>query len=60
MELWATGFNAWGQLDFEVLETGPRDLKAFKCILTDDRVEILCTALSATLGKPYECLPMLC
>lgn len=54
MELWASGFNAWGQLDFELPQTGPRDLKAFKCILRDERIEILCTSLSATLGKPLD------
>ncbi|KUJ18274.1 RCC1/BLIP-II protein [Mollisia scopiformis] len=52
MELWASGFNAWGQLDFEeVPGIGHRDLKEFKCILTDKRIEIVRTTLSATLVK---------
>lgn len=52
MELWASGFNAWGQLDFEELpETAPRDLKEFKCILRDEYIEIIRTTLSATLGR---------
>lgn len=54
MELWASGFNAWGQLDFEQLpETEHRDLKEFKCILKDERIELVRTTLSATLGKRW-------
>lgn len=53
MELWASGFNAWGQLDFEELpETRPGDLKEFKCILRQEHIETVRTTLSATLGKP--------
>lgn len=51
-ELWATGFNAWGQLDFEeASESAPRDLKEFKCILKDESsIEVIHTTLSASLG----------
>ncbi|KAF8856482.1 RCC1/BLIP-II [Acephala macrosclerotiorum] len=52
MELWATGFNAWGQLNFEQLPgTEDRDLKEFKCILRDERIDLVRTTLSATLVK---------
>lgn len=52
MELWASGFNAWGQLDFDkVPGSFPRDLKEFRCIMTEERIEVVCTSLSATLGK---------
>jgi hypothetical protein len=51
MELWASGFNAWGQLDFESTPSLPSDLKAFKCILQYKQIELLLTTESATLGK---------
>ncbi len=52
MELWANGFNAWGQLDLgEVQEGDPRDLKEFKCLLSDPHIEVLWTSLSAILIK---------
>lgn len=53
MELWASGFNAWGNLDFSRGEARvePRDLKAFKCVLRDKSIRILRTRVSATLGK---------
>jgi hypothetical protein len=70
MELWASGFDAWGQLAFEEPETAPRDLQDFKCVLRDEAIEIIRTTLSATLGRScfpsyfvhipdYSCLPML-
>ncbi|PVH89350.1 RCC1/BLIP-II [Cadophora sp. DSE1049] len=50
MELWASGFNAWGQLDFSG-ENGldSWDVKTFKCVLEDKQIEILRTSISATL-----------
>ncbi len=57
MELWASGFNAWGQLDFELSAPaagspeGIRDLSSFKCILRDKHIEIIQASLSAVLGK---------
>jgi hypothetical protein len=54
MELWACGFNAWGQLSFEdVVEEEPRDFHSFKCILKDKNIEILRTTLSQTLGMAW-------
>jgi hypothetical protein len=51
MELWATGFNAWNQLQLEgELPAQPRDLQAFKSVLKDEQIEILRMSLSATLG----------
>ncbi|KAH9212492.1 regulator of chromosome condensation 1/beta-lactamase-inhibitor protein II [Leptodontidium sp. 2 PMI_412] len=50
MELWASGFNAWGQLDFsEGKGLDSRDLKTFKCVLRDKHIEILRTSISAAL-----------
>ncbi|KAH7351074.1 regulator of chromosome condensation 1/beta-lactamase-inhibitor protein II [Rhexocercosporidium sp. MPI-PUGE-AT-0058] len=50
MELWASGFNAWGQLDFsEGKGLDSRDLKTFKCVLRDKHIEVLRTSISATL-----------
>jgi len=52
MELWATGFNAWGQLDFQGESfLAPADLRTFNCILRSKHLEMLRTSLSATLGK---------
>lgn len=52
MELWASGFNAWGQLDFQdQSSTQYRDLKNFRCVYQDECIEILRTTLSATLSK---------
>jgi hypothetical protein len=61
MELWASGFNAFGQLDFanagSLSSDGmpeqdfmPKDLNQFECILSDKEVDVLKTSLSATLG----------
>ncbi|CZT41510.1 uncharacterized protein RSE6_01255 [Rhynchosporium secalis] len=51
MELWVSGFNAWGQLNFSDDGDGleSRDLKPFKCVLQDEKIELLRTSLSATL-----------
>jgi len=52
MELWAQGFNAWNQLEFEKEPAhNPRDLDEFQCLLVDESIEVLRTSLSATLGK---------
>jgi len=52
MELWACGFNAWGQLQIEGdLPSDPHDLHAFQLLLEDRSIEILKTAVSATLSK---------
>jgi hypothetical protein len=51
MELWASGFNAWNQLQFDgELPAQPRDLTEFTCVLKDNRVDVLRASLSATLG----------
>jgi hypothetical protein len=52
MELWATGFNAWSQLQFDgELPAQPRDMREFSSVLKDEQIEILRTSISATLGK---------
>jgi len=52
MELWATGFNAWSQLQFdgELHTAQPRDLQSFESVLKDEEIEVLRASLSATLG----------
>ncbi|KAG0652556.1 Regulator of chromosome condensation [Hyphodiscus hymeniophilus] len=50
MELWASGFNAWSQLQFDgELPAEPRDLDVFACVLKNEHIEILRTSLSATV-----------
>jgi hypothetical protein len=67
MQLWACGFNAWGQLHFaneggESLNSDgkpsvdnkchyPKDLEGFECVLVDSDIEVLKTSHSATLGE---------
>jgi len=52
MELWATGFNAWGQLQFDEFSANEaQDLTEFSCILREQSFKILKTSLSATVGK---------
>jgi len=53
MELWATGFNAWNQLqdDGGDLTSNPEDIHEFKCILQDEVLDVLRTSLSSILGK---------
>lgn len=52
MELWATGFNAWNQLqDDGDLTSNPEDVYVFKCILQDELVDVVRTSVSATLSK---------
>ncbi|EKD17041.1 putative Serine/threonine-protein kinase Nek9 [Drepanopeziza brunnea f. sp. 'multigermtubi' MB_m1] len=57
MELWASGLNAWGQLDFSDRNGGDEfakdDLKSFKCILEDHSIQILRTSISATLVSTH-------
>jgi hypothetical protein len=55
MELWACGFNAWGQLDFgEKFSLASPDLNTFKCVFIDQRIEILHMGLSSILRKLNE------
>ncbi|KAH7400003.1 regulator of chromosome condensation 1/beta-lactamase-inhibitor protein II [Cadophora sp. MPI-SDFR-AT-0126] len=50
MELWASGFNAWGQLEFSGANgLDSRDVQTFKRVLEDKHLEILHTSLSAIL-----------
>ena len=52
MELWASGFNAWNQLQFDgEVPAQPRDLHEFMPVLGGEKIEVLRTSLSATLGK---------
>lgn len=52
MELWACGFNAWNQLQFEGdLSDEPKDLFTFKRVLTSKgSLRIIGTSFSACLG----------
>jgi hypothetical protein len=60
MELWVSGFNAWGQLAFEgESSTDSSDLRSFVCVLRNQYIEILRTSLSATLGKSKAIAPLL-
>ncbi|KAH8778735.1 regulator of chromosome condensation 1/beta-lactamase-inhibitor protein II [Diaporthe sp. PMI_573] len=51
MELYAAGFNAWGQLRFKTSENHaePHDLHEFTCVLTGDAIERPRPSLSHTL-----------
>ncbi|CAL3972815.1 unnamed protein product [Diplocarpon coronariae] len=50
MELWASGFNAWGQLNFSGADrVGAQDLQHFIRILEDESIRVLRTSVSATL-----------
>jgi len=52
MELYATGLNAWGQLNFDKFENSePGDLSHFTRILSDDKINAVYPHLSYTLGK---------
>ncbi|KAK7740180.1 hypothetical protein SLS63_001380 [Diaporthe eres] len=50
MELYASGFNAWGQLQFQATESHaePDDLHDFTCVLTGDVIDRPRTSLSYT------------
>lgn len=54
MELYATGFNAWNQLDFGENDPGrndePNDLRAFTCILRDRVIRNVEAFLTYTSG----------
>jgi hypothetical protein len=55
MELWATGFNAWGQLNFdESVPIESPDLPSFTLILEDGEIEVRALYEAATLGKLFE------
>jgi hypothetical protein len=53
MEVYACGFNAWNQLVFShhLHEEEPHDTFEFKCILKDEKIEILRAGLSSTLSR---------
>jgi hypothetical protein len=57
MQLYATGLNAWHQLEFQQTETEdePLDYYAFKNILQGDKIERPLASLSQTLGT---CIPI--
>ena len=64
MELYATGFNAWRQLEFDSPSNDagePDDFESFRSVLKQkDSVEKLYASLSYTLGKlPSENAPIL-
>lgn len=52
MELYASGFNAWGQLEFHAAEIHDEsdDLHEFTCLLTGDAIDSLRPSLSHTTG----------
>lgn len=54
MELYASGFNAWGQLDFESTNDTehdePHDLHTFQRVCKDDHLSRPQALLSCTLG----------
>ncbi|KAG9248165.1 regulator of chromosome condensation 1/beta-lactamase-inhibitor protein II [Calycina marina] len=52
MELWAAGFNAWGQLEFEKPEVSSSvsdDLGQFTCIMRDGKICVLKSTFSTTI-----------
>lgn len=57
MELYASGFNAWGQLTFENPgpHDEPEDLHQFARVLTGNVIEHLRASLSHTTGRPQAC-----
>jgi hypothetical protein len=57
MELWATGFNAWGNVSFDEDDSGRKDwqdLPNFTRVLRDESIEVKAVYTSATLGKPFD------
>jgi hypothetical protein len=52
MELYATGFNAWDQLQFNSAESEkePDDISSFTCVLQDDHINCIHAFLSYTRG----------
>lgn len=54
MELWACGFNAWGQLEVDksqVHSSPAQDLPSFKCVLRDPLIQFIRGSVTATLSK---------
>ena len=53
MRLYATGFNAWGQLDFHARgDAGlPDDVASFRCVLQADSILEVRAGLTYTVGK---------
>lgn len=53
MELYASGFNAWGQLYFQATEShaNPDDLHEFTCVLSGDAIDHPRPSLSHTTGR---------
>ncbi len=55
MELYATGFNAWRQLEFnhsDDYSKEPDDFKSFRSVLKDSCIDRPYASLAFTLGKP--------
>lgn len=53
MELYASGFNAWGQLSFnrQPVDSAEADLDEFACVLESSTVEHARAFLSHTTGR---------
>lgn len=52
MELYASGLNAWNQLQFRGRETSePDDIRAFTCVLEDEHIVPVRTFLSYVHGE---------
>lgn len=53
MVLYATGFNAWNQLQFDTPggATEPDDIFCFTCVLRDDAIDCVRPFFSYTCGK---------
>lgn len=52
MELYASGFNAWNQLQFGGSQEGePYDLRQFEKVLSDEGIDIWRIGFSSTLGE---------
>ena len=53
MELWASGFNAFRQLEFGKQSIDPQDMHTFRCILKsekDEIIEVLLASHESTIG----------
>jgi hypothetical protein len=52
MVLYASGFNAWNQLQFsDPGVTEPDDIPRFSCVLRDDAIDCVYPFFSYTCGK---------